>query len=398
MIITRRRTLMFAAAGGAALTFPSAAFGAASNQNRFVFIILRGGMDGLTAAPPIGDPNYERARNGLAIQSNLKLDSTFALHPNLTNMYAMAQAKEFILIHAASTPYRDRSHFDAQNVLETGASGPFARGAGWLNTALESLPAAKKQGRKELGLAINSQAPLVLRGDAPVATWSPSVLPGADSDTIARLMALYHARDPALADALQAAATANGVAAEAGEMAPGGKVQPAQQVAQLARAAAGFLKQPDGPVAAVIEISGWDTHTGQTQPQGPLQRNLTALDQGVAALKQELGPMWATTTVLIATEFGRMVAMNGGGGTDHGTGAAAFLLGGAVKGGRVLSDWPGLASAQLYQARDLRPTMDIRSILKGMLRDHMGVPEGALATSVFPDSAAVKPADGLLRA
>ena len=181
-------------------------------------------------------------------------------------------------------------------------------------------------------------------------------------------------------------------------MAPGGKAQPVQQVAQLARAAAGFLKQPDGPVAAVIEISGWDTHTGQTQPQGPLQRNLTALDQGVAALKQELGPMWATTTVLIATEFGRMVAMNGGGGTDHGTGAAAFLLGGAVKGGRVLSDWPGLASAQLYQARDLRPTMDIRSILKGMLRDHMGVPEGALATSVFPDSAAVKPADGLLRA
>lgn len=396
MIITRRNTL-FLAAGAAALAIPAAAFSANLGTNRFVFIILRGGMDGLSAAPPIGDPNYERARKGLIIQQPLKIDATFALHPNLKNFHAMAQVKELILIHAAATPYRERSHFDAQNVLETGAGAPFARGAGWLNAALEGLP---KAGRKELAVALSNQAPLVLRGDAPVATWSPSILPSADSDTIARLMALYRAKDPALANVLQSAAMANGVATEAGAMSgPGMGAQNAYQtVAPLAKAAAGFLKQPDGPVAAVIEISGWDTHTNQGLDQGALARNLAALDQGLAALKQELGPLWKSTAVLIATEFGRTVAMNGGGGTDHGTAAAAFLIGGAVKGGRSLSDWPGLGAAQLYEARDLKPTTDIRAVIKGVLRDHLGVPEGALGESVFPGSIGVKPIDGLMNA
>ena len=354
-------------------------------------------MDGLSAAPPIGDPNFERARKGLIVPNALKIDSTFALHPNLKAMYAMAQAQELILIHAAATPYRDRSHFDGQNVLETGAGAPFARGAGWLNAALAGLP--NKGGRKELGLALASQAPLVLRGDAPVATWSPSALSGADSDTVSRLMALYRARDPALAAALESAAMANGVAAEAGAMGkPSGYAQPNQAVANLARAAAGFLKQPDGPVAAVIEVPGWDTHTNQGLDQGPLARNLAALDSGLAALKQDLGPLWKSTAVLIATEFGRTVAMNGGGGTDHGTAAAAFLLGGTVKGGRALTDWPGLGAAQLYQARDLKPTTDLRAIIKGVLRDHLGVNERALGESVFPESAAVKPSAGLMNA
>jgi uncharacterized protein (DUF1501 family) len=396
MIITRRNTLMLTAAGAAALTIPSAAFSANLGANRFVFIILRGGMDGLSAAPPIGDPNYERARKGLIIQNPLKIDTTFALHPNLKNLHAMAQAKELILIHAAATPYRERSHFDAQNVLETGAGAPFARGAGWLNAALQGLP---KGGRKELGVALSNQAPLVLRGDAPVATWSPSVLPSADGDTISRLMALYRAKDPALASALQSAAMANGVAAEAGAI--GGKgmgAQPNQAVAQLAKAAAGFLKQPDGPMAAVIEIGGWDTHTNQGLDQGALARNLAALDMGVAALKRELGPLWKSTAVLIATEFGRTVAMNGGAGTDHGTAAAAFLVGGAVKGGRSLSDWPGLGAGQLFEARDLKPTTDIRAVMKGVLRDHLGVPEKALGERVFPGSIGVKPIDGLMNA
>ncbi len=397
MTITRRTSFIAPAAllAGAALSFPRAAFAANSN-NRFVFVILRGGLDGLSAAPPIGDTNYERARKGLALEAPLKLDTTFALHPNLKNLHAMAQAKELTLIHAVATPYRERSHFDAQNVLETGAGSPFARTYGWLNAALKSLPA---QNRKELGLALSGQAPLVLRGDAAVATWSPSILPSADGDTVARLMALYRKTDAQLANALQAAAATNGVAAESGAMnaMSGARGQPQQQVAVLARAAAGFLKQPDGPVAAVIEIGGWDTHTGQGLAQGALARNLTALDEGMAALKKDLGPLWANTAVVIATEFGRTVAMNGGGGTDHGTAAAAFLLGGAVK-GRVIADWPGLSTAQLYEARDLKPTTDIRAVLKGVLRDHLGVAQAALNNTVFPGSAAVKPMDGLLRA
>ncbi|NDC58596.1 MAG: DUF1501 domain-containing protein, partial [Alphaproteobacteria bacterium] len=166
----------------------------------------------------------------------------------------------------------------------------------------------------------------------------------------------------------------------------------------LVKAAAGFLTQPAGPVAAVIEMSGWDTHIGQTQEVGPLARALTELDAAVLALKADLGPAWRETLVVIVTEFGRTVAMNGSGGTDHGTGMAAFLSGGAIAGGRVLADWPGLAPAALLDGRDLRPTMDVRALLKGAMGDHLGITRAALDAAVFPDSAAARPVSGLIRA
>lgn len=392
-----RRHLLAGATAGAALSFPVFAFGQAqTTDKRLLVIILRGGMDGLSAVAPIGDPHYAGLRGRLALPASgdgaaLRLDSTFSLHANLPKMHTLYGAGELLPIHACATAYRERSHFDAQNVLETGAVAPFARTEGWLNKALGALP----QSRPEMGMALSAQAPLILRGQTAVATWSPSALPDVQTDTIDRLLSLYEARDPALANALQSAMSANGIAMSSGadDMRGG-----ARAIAPLARIAARFLKSEDGPIAAVVETGGWDTHANQGIAQGPLARALTALDDGLDAFKQEMGPAWANTVVIIATEFGRTAVPNGGGGTDHGTGAAAFLAGGAVRGGRVLADWPGVARAALHEGRDLRPTIDLRGVFKGVLADHLRVPGAALERDAFPDSSAVRPTQGLLRA
>jgi uncharacterized protein (DUF1501 family) len=360
-------------------------------------VILRGGMDGLSAVPPVGDPDYAGLRGRLAIPRSgdgaaLPLDATFGLHKNLPKMHALYRAGELLAIHAAATPYRERSHFDAQNVLETGAAAPFARSDGWLNKALGALPRA----RPEMGMALSAQAPLILRGSAPVATWSPSALPDVETDTMARLLSLYEARDPALAHALESAMAANTVAMEAGATDMNARGQ--RNLAPLAQIAARFLKDDNGPIAAVMEVGGWDTHANQGLEQGPLARGLSGLDEGLDAFKIEMGPAWRDTVVVIITEFGRTAAPNGAGGTDHGTAAAAFLAGGAAQGGRVLADWPGLSRAALFESRDLRPTLDIRSVLKGVLGDHLRVPTASLEREAFPDSGAARALQGLVRA
>lgn len=383
-----RRTLV--GAGAASLFLPAIAFGATTSK-RLVVVVLRGGMDGLAAAPPVGDPAYAGARGVLAQQKaqTLSLDTTFGLHQSFENVHAMFRAGDATVIHAVCTPYRERSHFDAQNVLETGGVRPYARNAGWLNATLKALPAERAAGRREIGLALAQQAPLILRGDASVATWSPSPLPDANADTIARLMDLYGRRDPGLATALKSAVDANGVA-----MAGDGMRVGARAIAPMTKAAAQFLKQPQGPVAAVIEMGGWDTHANQGAETGQLANNFALLDQGLAALKADLGETWRDTVVVVMTEFGRTVAPNGNRGCDHGTGAAAFLLGGAVRGGRVIAEWPGVAQNQLNEGRDLRATTDLRAVLKGVVRDHLGVSDA----NAFPDSAAVRPMDSLLKA
>jgi uncharacterized protein (DUF1501 family) len=389
-MFSRRHLLV----GAAALSIPTFAFGQAqATDKRLLVVILRGGLDGLSAVAPIGDPAYADARGRLAIErvAGLLLDDTFALHPNLPKFHALYRAGELLPIHACATGYRERSHFDAQNVLETGGAIPFARAEGWLNKALGALP----RSRPEMGVALSAQAPLILRGPTPMATWSPSALPDVEADTIARLMALYQARDPALARALSSAMAANEVAMAAGadDMSRGGP----RAIAPIAQVAARFLKDENGPIAAVIEVNGWDTHANQGLAQGPLTRGLASLDTGLEAFKTEMGSAWANTVVVIVTEFGRTVAPNGAGGTDHGTAAAAFLAGGAVRGGRVLADWPGLGRQALHEGRDLRPTTDLRGVLKGLLADHLRVASSALERDAFPESADAPAVQGLLR-
>jgi uncharacterized protein (DUF1501 family) len=365
---------------------------AAKPDARFVLVILRGALDGLAAVAPYGEPQYQTLRGPLALGSPgteggvLKLDGTFGLHPSLANLHALYQTRELTVLHAVATPYRERSHFDAQKVLEAGKLTPAATDGGWLNRALAALHAG---GDSRGAVALNDTVPLVLRGEVAVSTWAPSRLPDADEDLLARVRRMYEAVDPALASKLNEALDARAIAGDAAGGAMGGG--PAQQVAPLVNAAARFLKSPDGPRIAVLDVGGWDTHANQGAAQGNLALRLRGLDSGIKTLKDELGAVWADTTVLVVTEFGRTVAVNGTRGTDHGTAGIALLAGGSVSGGRVLADWPGLGARDLYQNRDLRPTTDLRSVFKGVLAERFGLPEATLERSVFPDSGAVAP-------
>jgi uncharacterized protein (DUF1501 family) len=407
-------------AGASTLVASRLALANAPTDGRFVFVLLRGALDGLSAVPPVGDPDYAGLRGQIALPRSgedaaLPLDNTFGLHPSLEFLHRSFVAKELAVLHAVATPYRERSHFDAQDVLESGHPRPHASTSGWINRALSALPAGKA---RDAGVALGANVPLAMRGPIEVASWSPTKLAALDDGTLARITDLY-ARDPLLsrrlAEALDSDSIANEAQATAMAEVPAAAAVDDQGGAtvlerdakekrnynaryiETARAAAGFLKRDDGPRVAMFDTSGWDTHANEGGAQGQLALRLRGLDAALAALKDSLGPVWRNTAVLIATEFGRTAAINGTRGTDHGTGAAAFLLGGAVAGGRVLADWPGLARANLHEDRDLEPTRDVRSVMKGVLRDHLGVPAAALDGEVFPDSARVRPMDGLIR-
>lgn len=372
--------------------------------SRFVFVLLRGALDGLAVVPPYGDPAYAALRRELALappgatHGALRLDATFGLHPGCAFLHEAWQARELVVAHAVATPYRERSHFDGQDVLESGGVQPHALSTGWLNRALAALPAGRQArgsaGQAEAGVALGDNLPLAMRGPAPVASWSPSRLPALDEDTLARITDLY-ARDPVLsrrlADALAADEVAGDVPITKASRGPG-----ARHLETL-RAAGAFLAREDGPRVAMLDTTGWDTHANEGGAQGQLATRLAALDAGLRELKAALGKVWPQTVILLATEFGRTAAVNGTRGTDHGTGTVAFVLGGAVRGGRMLADWPGLSPQALYQQRDLAPTLDLRALLKGVLHDHLGVPSAALDTGVFPDSAAVRPVADLVR-
>jgi uncharacterized protein (DUF1501 family) len=417
------------AASGALLTSRLAFANTTTHgKSRFVFIILRGALDGLAAVPPVGDPDYAALRHDLAMPASsvLALNGTFGLHPSLGFLGESYTARELIVFHAIASPYRERSHFDGQDVLENGYVRAHAARSGWLNRGLTAIPAARTSGA-ELGVALGQNIPLVMRGPAAVTSWSPSKLAALDEDTIERITDLY-SRDPLLAarlaDALAADAIADAPMSEASAMKVGtamqdgsakttGAADPVSALAPRAKpnaagygsarytevihAAAEFLRRDDGPKVAVFDTTGWDTHANEGAAQGQLAGRLAALDAGLRSLKEQLGPVWNDTAVLMATEFGRTAATNGTRGTDHGTATAAFLVGGAVRGGRVIADWPGLSSRALYQGRDLMPTQDLRSVVKGVMEEHLLIPTRALDTTVFPDSGAAKAISGLVR-
>jgi uncharacterized protein (DUF1501 family) len=393
MTMATRRSVLTT---GATLTLlaPFARLAAAESQrdSRLVLVILRGGLDGLAAVPPYAEPAYAQLRGSLALgrpgteNGVLDLDGMFGLHPALANLHTMYRAREALVLHAAATPYRERSHFDAQNVLETGGTAPGTSGGGWLNRALAALDSA---GDARGAVALADSVPLVLRGELAVTSWAPSQLPETDEDTLARVRRLYEAADPALAASLNGALEAREIAGDGADTRMGGRG--GQAIAPLASAAARFLASPDGPRIAVLDAGGWDTHANQGAAQGPLAQRLRGLDAGLQMLKTELGAHWSHTTVLVVTEFGRTAAVNGTRGTDHGTAGCAFVAGGAVAGGRVVADWPGLAARDLHEGRDLRATTDLRALFKAVLHERFGVSEGALARSVFPASDSVEP-------
>jgi uncharacterized protein (DUF1501 family) len=392
-VTSRRAFLQAAAFGTVASMLPGFAIADADTDARLVLVILRGALDGLAAVPPYGDASYSTQRGELAITAlDHKLDSTFALNPAFTHLYERYRAKELIVFHAAASPYRERSHFDGQDSLENGTASPLAVRDGWLNRLLLSLPAVHSRRSEQIAVALAQNVPLVLRGDARVSSWAPSRLPPADSDTLERIADLY-STDALLSGRLQAALSANDMAGAAMDVAR----DPLGQLNTIAAAAGRLLAADEGSRIAVMELNGWDTHANQGANNGQLFNRLWVLDQGLDTLRASLGPAWTKTAILVVTEFGRTVAVNGTRGTDHGTATCALLLGGAVAGGRIVTDWPGLAPSALYQARDLKPTLDLRAVFKGVLAAHLQAAQGDLDQHVFPESRAVPPLEGLIR-
>ncbi|RPD88609.1 DUF1501 domain-containing protein [Luteimonas sp. 100069] len=384
---TRRGFLRAAGmTGGLALLAPRLLLANAATERRFVFVIQRGAADGLDTLVPYADPAYAALRGGLAIDASAahRLDGSFALHPALNEAANLFAAKQALFVHAVASPYRERSHFDGQNVLETGGAAPHRLKDGWLNRLAALLPS---DGREPLALA--STVPTALRGDAKVASYAPSALPDASDDLLLRVGQLY-ASDPLLGSLWESALRTRGIAGEA-VGGPGTARRDAEAIGTLA---AGFLARPDGPRIAMIETQGWDTHSRQ---QARLATHLGALDRLLGALRDGLGPAWAQTVVLVATEFGRTAAINGTGGTDHGTGSAAMLVGGAVRGGRVLADWPGLAPGDLYEGRDLRPTMDLDALIASAVGECFSLEPGMVARTLFPRSGRRATLPSLLR-
>jgi len=363
---------------------------------RLLVVILRGGLDGIAMLQPLGDPAFAALRGADAGHSE-RLDGMFALHGNMPKLLAMFRAGEAIALHATHTPYRGRSHFDGQDVLESGlprvATG---ERTGWLNRALVALPRGGRVAPPK-GLAVSPVVPMIMQGPAPVETWQLQAYRYANDDLVARLLDLYEARDPRLAEALRSGAMLDNLMQETSPGAPGERAPGRPDFATEAAAAARIMVRPDGPRVAVLSLGGWDTHAGQGTARGGLWNRLGALDDALDAIRNGMGPVWPDTVVAVVTEFGRTARLNGSGGTDHGMATAALLMGGRLKGGRVIADWPGLAPHELNENRDLRPTTDLRAVMAGIMVEHLGFPTRAVA-DVFPDTTPLRPYAGLIRA
>lgn len=352
---------------------------AALGDNRLVVVILRGAMDGLDVVQPLGDPLLARYRPTLGVETGAQtLTGYFGLHPALAGLLPLWQAGELGFVHATSTPYRDkRSHFDGQDILEAGTGRdvpePEVRD-GWLNRLLQAVPGIEA----ETAYAIGREALPLLAGAARARSWTPELRLTLSPQSRRLLEAVYH-DDPLFHDAGMAALelSAEFVPGKMAPVAPGKGKQ-----AEIDRLAGFATDRLLGETRiAAFSLAGWDTHRQQA---GALAPNLAQLERLILQLRAGLGDVWGQTTVLAMTEFGRTVAENGTRGTDHGTGGAMVMAGGALKGGRVLGRWPGLEEAALYDRRDLMPTSDVRGWAAWAMRGLYGLERGVLEGAVFP--------------
>ncbi len=371
--------------GAGSLALPRLAFAQGTGSRNLLFVLLRGAADGMAMLAPVGDPGLAALRGASLAdyEGAPRLGSFFAVHPALAEVAAATQSGEALFVHATATVYRERSHFDAQNLLETGGTAPYSIKDGWLNrlAALlnEGAPAPLR------ALAIAQAVPLALRGDAPVSNYAPSALPAASEDLLARVSQLYAADSefgPLWARALETKAMAQDDGLK--------NLRDARAAGELA---ASLMRDAGGARIGMIELGGWDTHANQ---RGAFARSARGLDALLGAYKSGMGAAWADTLVVVATEFGRTARLNGTVGTDHGTASAALVMGGRVRGGRVIADWPGLADRQLFEGRDLAPTTSLESLLAGAAAEHMRLDPELAMTRLFPGRSAV-PLAGIVR-
>ena len=393
-MILSRRTALLGLTTSFAIERASLALAAAPTDKRLVVVILRGALDGMAAVVPYGDPALAALRGEILPpmpgqpDGLLDLGGFYGLHPAMPGLHSLFKASQALIVHAVAGPYRVRSHFEAQDYLESGSDHRMT--SGWLNRVVACLPAGPSRSGTE-ALAVGVTVPLLLRGPAQVANWAPHGFAQPSPELYATIAALNQGdpvTGPAITEGLRARGFSNGVLT--------GEDDPKSRNAfpTLARSAGEMLRAENGPRIAALELGGWDTHAAQSVR---LNKPLKELDDGLLALNAALGPAWAQTTVLVMTEFGRTARVNGTKGTDHGTGTVAFVLGGAVAGGTVKATWPGLAADKLFENRDLAPTTDLRAVAKGLLAAHLGL-DATAQGRVFPGSADVSAMSGFIRA
>ncbi len=382
--LSRRQFITMAGAGLAALSFPmSSAFAlegkkTISSSPKIVWLLLRGALDSLHTIVPTFEQQYTRLRPKLSTSFKsplLPLDKGFALHPSLKNLHQWYQDKSLLPVVAVSSGYPQRSHFDGQDYLESGKN-EIDHDSGWLARAIEV--------KNKRALAVSRSTPISLRSNSQVNTWYPSNLKDADDEIYAALDKLYQ-NDESLRASLESGMEVRGLVGDN----KGKKKKRQGKFIDLTKACAKLMIDKDGVDCAMLELGGWDTHNNQS---ARLNSKLAELDQGLAELKTGLGKEWQNTVVIIGTEFGRTAKENGTGGTDHGTGSALFIAGGAVKGGKVQGSWPGLNTEQLFQQRDLMPTTNSFSWIGNVLSQHWQFTEQELM-QVFPH---VKPYNQVL--
>lgn len=350
---------------------PQVSFAAAATNRHFIFLLQRGAADGLATVAPTGDPDFLRARGDLAAEAmqGTKLDDFFALHPKMTGAAALFASREASFVHAVASSTRDRSHFDAQNLIESGGLKPYARKDGWMNRLLTLLPNGQNK-----AIAIAPSLPLILRGNAGASSYEPSRSAGPDDDFTHRVSALY-AEDTQLSN-LWEDAVRTGMMAGKPDTNERGEAASAKMVA-------GLMQGPDAARIVMLDSNGWDTHSSQSARLGNM---LSRTDRFVTALKTEMGSDWQKCLVIIATEFGRTVAFNGTKGTDHGTASAAMLFGGNLQHpGKVIADWPGLNATSLYEGRDLKATMRFDHMISDALAHHFTLDPVLTRRTLFPD-------------
>jgi uncharacterized protein (DUF1501 family) len=371
---SRRHFLIGAAATSAVTMLPGMALAQAATNRRFVFIMQRGAADGLAMLAPVGDPAYAGLRGALAEEAGVRIDAMFSLHPALAGIARLHGAGQARFYPAVASNYRERSHFDGQNVLEGGGNRPYGRQDGWLGRLTSLLPAPERS-----AIALAEAVPLALRGSPSVTSYAPSRIPQASDDLIQRVSALY-ASDQQLHGLWENALRTRAIAGDIGGN--GGR-----NGAELGQLAASLLTPADGARVAMIETGGWDTHSGQ---RGRLAAQLRGLDGLIDGLRTGLGSAWVSTLVLVATEFGRTAAVNGTGGTDHGTASVAMLLGGGLgssgaRGNAIVGDWPGLATPQLFEGRDLAPTASLETVIADALAAHYALEPARVRRTLYPD-------------
>jgi uncharacterized protein (DUF1501 family) len=352
MKISRRDFLKGTATSLFLAGFNLPALAANSKKKNLVVIMLRGGMDGLCAVPVIGDKNFEKKRKSILIENTIKLNSDFALHPKLEAFHQCWKENTGSIVHATSIPYTQRSHFEGQNLMESGGRVAYKEKTGWVGRAMKL---AKLQGD---GLALSLPMPLLLRGIPKNNNYFPADGRLPRKDTLDLLKSVY--ADSSEDELLE---MMNFIKKRKDEQMMGGTAGwDKRKNRNLAKQAATYLRKSDGPRVAVFEVNGFDTHAAQGGVDGTHTKCLVEMDDIIKNLKGNLKEAYKDTIILTVTEFGRTIKQNGGNGTEHGYGTAIFMAGGLLKKSQVHTDWPGLKKKEMYEGRDLNATIDARSV------------------------------------